>query len=279
MKNILKLCDLRRLWKQKVLLALLGFAVFLHDCNLQAAETHFCSTNDVAVSREMTEYLQKPIYTSDQLNSIKDLAESILKKTTSEDVIVFIGRSLYLVPYYWDVSGQGKDRNYHCVSFSGGRRYINAWNNMKYTSPAPDKLDSYKSYLEKTTFLKNLKENVTGRLVLVDYAETGLGIAAFLKITQGLFPDLTKREYQIIAVGPEDKGSPEGILNQMGLSCEFYPVIKGLQGVFMRWEYSLPGLCHYDEKKWGDVDPFTAEKSGRIDLVLEHARYVWGFSK
>lgn len=63
--------------------------------------------------------LTKEVYTDEELNVFKNYGEFLREHTTEEDIVIFIGRSLFLVHHYWDLSGRLDNRTYFSVSYSG----------------------------------------------------------------------------------------------------------------------------------------------------------------
>src|SRR6478752_10216063 len=65
------------------------------------------------------EDIKKTIYTREEFLTFKDYGDFLKKNTTENDIVIFVGRSLFLVHHYWDKSGRLDDRTYFSISFSG----------------------------------------------------------------------------------------------------------------------------------------------------------------
>lgn len=236
--------------------------------------------------------IERPDFSTAQLLAFKKFGDFLIEKTSKEDVIVFVGRSFWIVKYYFDVIKP--DRKYYSISFSG-----NPFGNPFHPERASqDDLASYKNYLQKAGLVNALANLGDNRLFLVDYTVSGTGIIAFSRIladlnlinknTQVVFAVGTTLYSQEIMERPDyafvASNSYKALSKQF--KTQFLPFSfsnagnnehdESIGSITGAWEFSLPGLGHFPFYKWQKLDPFNCDQSPSLDAVKENARRTWG---
>ena len=104
------------------------------------------------------------------LNEIVAVGKTILKVTTPENILIFIGQT----PHYY-APIVAKHRRVICVAFSG-RAYQDEW-----SIPSKSNLNAYKIYLESIGITQQFFHENFNNIILVDHTHSGKSPICFLK--------------------------------------------------------------------------------------------------
>lgn len=115
------------------------------------------------------------------LNEIVAVGKTILKVTTPENILIFIGQT----PHYY-APIVSKHRRVICVAFSG-RAYQDEW-----SIPSKSNLRAYKNYLESIGITQQFFHENFNNIILVDHTHSGKSPICFLKTLEGALGHLQR---------------------------------------------------------------------------------------
>lgn len=118
------------------------------------------------------------------LNEIVAVGNTILKVTTPENILIFIGQT----PHYY-APIVAKHRRVICVAFSG-RAYQDEW-----SIPSKSNLNAYKIYLESIGITQQFFHENFNNIILVDHTHSGKSPICFLKTLEGVLGHLHDHQH------------------------------------------------------------------------------------
>ena len=119
------------------------------------------------------------------LNEIIAVGKTILKVTTPENILIFIGQT----PHYY-APIVAKHRRVICVAFSG-RAYQDEW-----SIPSKSNLNAYKNYLESIGITQQFFHENFNNIILVDHTHSGKSPICFLKTLEEALGHLQRTSKQ-----------------------------------------------------------------------------------
>lgn len=129
--------------------------------------------------------LTEEVFTDKELKVLKGFADTIIANTTPDDIILFIGRSPFMIKHYFDVVKV--NRTYFSAAFSG-KPYMVMREDEGSDTIHPKDIEAYKEYANKLGLNAALTAK-KGHIIFVDMIVMGRSIAEFATFFATLYPE------------------------------------------------------------------------------------------